>query len=168
MEVTMNEGRTASRSWDTCQDLQTPWNQDEHQDMADTNEEQPLIIDLEDDTGLFTEDSEVVKQRKKVRADLSKEEMNAYKFKACDYESTHQVRLRAHISNRHFNGPACPCKICGLQCKNINSLQQHESRNHRSPKTKRRTGSRDYNTGPFPPRPTNSLECPPPPPPTQA
>ena len=61
MEVIMNKGQTASRSWETCQDLQTPSNQDEYQDPADTNEEQPLIIDLEDDTDLFTEDSEVVK-----------------------------------------------------------------------------------------------------------
>ena len=82
--------------------------------MADTNEEQPLIINLEDDTSLFTEDSEVVKLRKMVIAELSVKEMDIYKCKACDYQSRYQVRLRAHISNRHFNGPACPCKICGL------------------------------------------------------
>ena len=86
MEVMMNEGRTASRSWETCQDLQTPCNQDEYQDPADTNEEQPLIIDLEDNTGLLTEDSEVIELRKKVVAELSIEEMNIYKCKAYDYE----------------------------------------------------------------------------------
>ena len=78
---------------------------------ADTHEEQPLIINLEDDTGLFTEDSEVVKLRKMVIAEVSAEEMDVYKCKACDYQTKYQVRLRSHISNRHFNGPACPCKI---------------------------------------------------------
>ena len=46
----MNEGQTALRSWETGQDLQTWSNQNEYQDPADTNEEQPLIIDLEDNT----------------------------------------------------------------------------------------------------------------------
>ena len=104
--------------------------------MVHTDEERPLIIDLEDNTDLFTEDSEVVKLWKKVIAELTIEGMNSYKCKVCSFESTHHVQLRAHISNRHFNGPTCPCKICGLQCKNINSLRQHVSRNHRSQKKK--------------------------------
>ena len=53
MEVRENEGSTASRQWETHQDIQTSGNRDEQQDVVDTDEEQPLVIDLEDDTDLF-------------------------------------------------------------------------------------------------------------------
>ena len=83
--------------------------------MVDTDEERPLIIDLEENTDPFTEESEVTELRKKVIADLIIKGMNSYKCRICSFESTQHVRLRAHISNRHFNGPTCICKICGLQ-----------------------------------------------------
>ena len=67
------------------------------------------MIELEDDTGLFTEDDEVIKMRNMVIAELSVEETDMYKCRACDYQSKYQVRLRSHISNRHVNGPAVPC-----------------------------------------------------------
>ena len=73
MEITENEGSTASRQWETYQDIQTSENRDEQQDVVDTDEERPLVIDLEDETDLFAEDSEVTELQKKVIADLSME-----------------------------------------------------------------------------------------------
>ena len=45
------------------------------------------MIDLEDDTDLFTEDDEVIKLRNMVIAKLSVEETYTYKCRASDYQS---------------------------------------------------------------------------------
>ena len=116
MEVRENEGSTAVRQWETHQDTHTSGSQGEQQEMAESDEERPLVIDLEDeDSDLFAEDSEVTEMRKKVIADLTIEGWNSYKCRVCSFTSPLHVQLRAHISNRHFNGPVCICKICGLQ-----------------------------------------------------
>ena len=101
--------------------------------------------------------------------------MGTFRCKACDYQSKYKVRLRSHIANRHFNGPPCTCKICGTSCKNINSLKQHITRNHKYPKEKKRIRNRSYNViqkknSENPPTGTIQIrpECPPPPPPTPA
>ena len=82
----MNEGRTAARSWEEGQDDWTLSNQDGHSDSgqypggecqnpAEAHEEQALIIDHDNDADLFTEDSETVRLRSMVIAELSVEEM---------------------------------------------------------------------------------------------
>ena len=86
----------------------------------------------------------------KVIPDITIEGWNSYKCRVCSFTSPLHVRLRAHISNRHFNGPVCICKICGLQSKNMNSLCQHVSRSHRSRRTKKRAGGRSHTIRPLP------------------
>ena len=111
MEITENEGLTSSRQWETHQEIQTSGNLDEQQDMVDSDEEWPLVIKQEEeDSDLFAEDSEVTKLWKKVIADLSIEGLNSYKCRICSFESPLHVWLRAHISNRHFNGPVASVK----------------------------------------------------------
>ena len=61
--------------------------------MVDTDEERPLVIDLEDDTDLFAEDSEVTELRKKVIADLTIEGWNSYKCRVYSFTSPLHVRI---------------------------------------------------------------------------
>ena len=116
MEVRENKGSTSIRQWEIHHDTQAPGSQNGQQDMTESEEERPLVIDLEDEeSDLFTEDSEVTRMRKKVITDLTIEGWNSYKCKVCSFTTPLHVRLRNHISNRHFNGPICICKICGLK-----------------------------------------------------
>ena len=75
--------------------------------------EEPLVIELEDDTDLFAEEEEVIRIRNMVIADLSLEDTDMYRCRACDFQSRFQTRLKSHISNRNFVGPAIPCKSAG-------------------------------------------------------
>merc|ERR1712089_13018 len=130
-------------------------------DVTESEEEGPLIIDLDDEeSDLFSEDEEVTEMRKKVITELTFEEWNLYSCKVCSFSSPTHVRLRNHISNKHFNSPVCICKLCGLESKNMNALCQHVSRIHRSRKIEKKKRRRVYTmrylpslqTAPAPPR----------------
>ena len=62
---------------------------------------------------MVDEEGETNRLRNKVISELIKEEMGVWMCKACDYKSIHPVRVKYHIENQHFNGPPCPCEICG-------------------------------------------------------
>ena len=100
-----------------------------------------------------------------VIADLSIEDTDMYHCRECDFQSRYLTRLKSHISNRHFVGPAIPCKLCGFHCKNVNSLRQHVFRNNKNIKTKT-FEDRTRSTATATSSQVEPPECPPPPPPT--
>ena len=102
--------------------------------------------------------------RNMVIADKSIEDTDMYCCRECDFQSRYLTRLKSHISNRHFVGPAVPCKLCGFHSKNINSLCQHIFRNHNNIKAKTIEGT--HSTATASSIQVEPPECPPPPPPT--
>ena len=96
-----------------------------------------------------------------VISDLTIEETNSYRCRKCNFQSKHFARVKKHISNRHYVGPAVECKLCGFQSKNVNALRQHVFRNQNNAKTKISEGTRNASSTLVEPP-----ECPPPPPPT--
>ena len=94
-------------------------------------------------------------------SDLTNEETNSYCCRECHFQSKHFARVKKHVSNRHYMGPAIECKLCGFQSKNVNALRQHVYRRHNNAKTKISEDARNASSTLVEPP-----ECPPPPPPT--
>ena len=95
-----------------------------------------------DDSYLVSEDylKEVEKIKEQVVQDLmvfTKEE--EWRCKECEIVFVSPIRVRQHIIARHFSGPMCRCKYCGIYSKNKISLGKHMSRKHKDEKDKERT-----------------------------
>ena len=54
-----------------------------------------------------------------------------WKCKECEIIFISPLRVRKHIIAKHFSGPMCCCKYCGIYSKNEVSLQKHLSRRHK-------------------------------------
>ena len=110
---------------------------------------------------LYVEHEEVKRIKNILFSHLTIEERESYRCRECNFQSKHFARMKKHISNRHYVGPAVECKLRGFQSKNMNALRQHVFRQHNNAKTKTSTDAQNASSAL-----TEPPECPPPPPPT--
>ena len=62
-----------------------------------------------------------------------------WKCKECEIVFISPLRIRKHIISKHFSGPMCRCKYCGIYSKNEVSLEKHVSRRHKVETDKERS-----------------------------
>ena len=74
---------------------------------------------------LYEEDEETKRTKQFLVSDLTIEDEEGFKCRACPFQAPQFGRIRKHIHNIHFSGPLARCKICGFESKNINSMKAH-------------------------------------------
>ena len=63
----------------------------------------------------YEEDEETERTKRILVSDLTIEDEEGFKCRACPFQATQFGRIRKHIHNIYFSGPVAKCKDCGFK-----------------------------------------------------